>query len=132
MLDISTLAVRETTLIEINGPDGEPLFDEAGNRVSITVYGPGSKPYQKAQGVRNRAILEAVRRGAKKMKDAEYQAPLYFRTTNEMLSEFSYLSDQEAREVVIENPNKIADKIEDLVNSHVQGGRPGENREDQS
>ena len=71
MLDISTLAVKETTLIEINGPDGEPLVDEAGNRVSITVYGPGSKPYQRAQGVRNRAILEAVRRGAKKMNDAE-------------------------------------------------------------
>ncbi len=57
-------------------------------------------------------IFREIIMTGKKMKDAEYQAPLYFRTTNEMLSEFSYLSDQEAREVVIENPNKIADKIE--------------------
>lgn len=45
-------------------------------------------------------------------KDAEFQAPLYFHTTNEMLEEFSYLPEDVRREVVIENPRKIAESVE--------------------
>ena len=39
---------------------------------------------------------------------------LYFRTTEEMLAEFDYLDEATAREIVIENPNKIADMVEDI------------------
>ena len=45
-------------------------------------------------------------------RDAEMQAPLYFKTTDEMLADFSYLGEEMARRVVIENPNKIADMVE--------------------
>ena len=71
MFDISKLAVKETAVIELESPDGEPLINDQGETLSVTVYGPGSKQFQKAQGTRNRAILEYVRKGGKKMKDEE-------------------------------------------------------------
>lgn len=71
MFDISQLAVKETAIIELETVDGDALLDAKGNQLSITVYGPGSKAFQKAQSIRNRAILEYVKKGGKKMKEGE-------------------------------------------------------------
>ena len=57
-------------------------------------------------------IYRRIIMAGKKFDDADQQAPLYLRTTEEMLGEFSYLGEDKASEVVIENPSKIADQVE--------------------
>ncbi|MDO4739178.1 MAG: PolC-type DNA polymerase III [Eubacteriales bacterium] len=57
------------------------------------------------------AIYRAIAMNAKGFDDCDEQPPLYLRTTEEMLEEFAYLGEEEARRVVIEAPNRIADMV---------------------
>lgn len=58
-------------------------------------------------------VYRRVLLGGQGFEDADNQAPLYLRTTQEMLDEFSYLGDR-AEEIVIDNTLEIADMVEDI------------------
>ncbi len=60
------------------------------------------------------ALYRKILMAGQGYKDIEGDQGLYMRTTDEMLAEFDYLSPEISREVVIDNPNKIADLIEDI------------------
>ena len=60
------------------------------------------------------ALFRSIIMHARGFDDAEQQAPLYFKTTDEMLNEFSYLGEDAAFEVVVTNTNKIADMMDEI------------------
>ena len=67
-----------------------------------------------------------------KFADADKPTPIYLRTTDEMLEEFSYLGEEGAREVVITNPGKIADmcdRIRPIPEGRYEPDLPGAKEE---
>ncbi len=77
------------------------------DRLNIPVVATGDVHFKEPHDAMYRAILMA----AKGFEDADQQAPLYFKTTDEMLREFAYLGEEDARRVVIEAPREIADRV---------------------
>ena len=92
---------------------------EIADRLKKPVVATGDVHFLRKRDAALRTILMA----GQGFKDAEHQPPLYFKTTDEMLSDFSYLGDR-AREVVIDNPAKIAAMVDDNVRAVPSGNYP--------
>jgi DNA polymerase-3 subunit alpha (Gram-positive type) len=67
------------------------------------------------------AAYRAVLQAGNGFKDADNQAPLYFRTTDDMLQEFAYMGKEQAFELVVTNPGLLADRIDGDIRAIPRG-----------
>lgn len=81
-----------------------------GQELDLPVVATGDVHFLDPEDEYYRRILMA----GKGFEDADQQAPLFFRTTEEMLEEFSYLGEKEALDAVVHAPQKIANQVEVL------------------
>ncbi|MBQ2547165.1 MAG: PolC-type DNA polymerase III, partial [Clostridia bacterium] len=124
-LEIQPIANNEYMILEGTVPDEEALRDfnrrivEIGRKAGRPVCATCDAHYKNPEDeIYRRIILTGLG-----FKDADRETKLYFRTTEEMLEEFSYLGPETAYEVVVTNPNKIADSI-DTVRPIPKGNYP--------
>ena len=112
-LEIQPIGNNAFLVREGRVPDEEGLRElnrkivRLGEELGKPVVATGDVHFLDPHNAVNRAIIQA----GMGFDDADNQAPLYFKTTNEMLEEFAYLGKQKCYDVVIGNPRLIADQV---------------------
>ncbi|MBC7325214.1 MAG: PolC-type DNA polymerase III, partial [Moorella sp. (in: Bacteria)] len=114
-LEIQPLANNDFLIREGQVKDKQALIDmnrqiiALGKKLNKPVVATGDVHFLQPEDAIYRQILLAGQGYAD-----EVQAPLYYRTTEEMLAEFDYLDTETARQVVITNPRLIAEQVEEI------------------
>ncbi len=91
-----------------------------GDHLGLPVVATGDVHFLNPEDAAFRAVLMA----GMGFSDADNQPPLYLKTTEEMLEEFSYFGEEKARELVIDNPARIAARISDEIKPIPDGTFP--------